>query len=299
MKRRKHKELVDEMIDTEVKFSHFFKLLGRKIKLWFIYHKCGAALLLAFIFTIIFLIIINTVITVPYTAVDVVEEEIMTVDVEYIYEDIPYEVVVPVQKQEEVTEIVSNRSKTNVTYEHCYDVDMKYNISYHGDLSEMKDKYDSLHTVGYWEGTYYQTPIVCNEEEDYELQLVYKHCKMQGNDTVDCHGGIMIEVLPQRCLTLASIPWETIFSPDKDIVLIPESVSQKKVCEERQREVEIGKRNLVEVTTTKNKTEYVPGVEYKEVRREKPVVENRTKISTKETIKYRGIITDFLARLFE
>lgn len=299
MKRKRRKDMVDEMIDTEVRFSHFFRLLHRKMKLWVIYNRLSAALFLAFAFTVIFLLIINTAVRVPYTATDVVEEEITTVDVEYVYERMPYEVVVPVQRQEESTELVSNRSRTNITYEHCYEVDMEYNISYHGDLSEMKDKYDSRHTVGYWEGTYYQTPIVCNQEQEHELQLVYRHCRMQGNETVDCHGGIMAEVLPGRCLTLPSIQWETIFSPDKDILLFPEWVSKKKVCEKRQREVEVGKRSLVEVTTTRNRTEYVPAVEYKEVKKERPVVENRTMISAKERIKYRGIITDFLARLFE
>ncbi|MCK4669749.1 MAG: hypothetical protein KAT43_00990 [Nanoarchaeota archaeon] len=296
---KKKKEIVDEIIDSEVKLSHFFKLLKRKVKLWCIYHKFSAPIFLAFIFTLIFLIIINTIITVPYTAMETVSEEIMTVDVEYVYEKIPYEVVVPVQEQEAVTELVSNRSKTNITYDYCYDVDMEFNISYHGDLSEMYEKYDSLHTVGYWEGTYYQTPIICNQEEDYELQLIYKHCRMDGSEEVDCHGGVIAEVLPGRCLTLPSIQWETIFSLDKDIILVPESVSQKTVCEKRQKEVEVGKRSLVETTVYRNKTSHIPAVEYKEVQKEKPVVKNRTLVSTKEVIKHRGLITDFLARLFE
>ncbi|MBW2987051.1 hypothetical protein KY336_00745 [Candidatus Woesearchaeota archaeon] len=294
----------DSVIDEMVKFSEYeekavdkLKVLRRRFKVWLLYNKTATVILFFFILFIVALFLLNTI-KVPYVVYEPVEEVVKDVDIEFYSEEQPYETITPVVETINHTETAIVRNGTSqVGYEYCYDVDMKYNYSLYGNLSLMENNMDKMHDTGYWEGVYSQEIIICNEENE-TITVIYDMCKYQASDELECTGHHIENIAGYYCRK-AYHTWETLFAPDKYFVVKPVDVSTKEICEKRYREVVVGKRQVVNVTHTENITKYERGVDYRNVTKNKTVLIEKKDVSSREVVKRRGLVTDLLMRLFK
>ncbi|MBD3259948.1 hypothetical protein GF371_04950 [Candidatus Woesearchaeota archaeon] len=292
----------DSVIDEMVKLSEYeekaagrLKILRRRFKVWVLYNKLPTAIFVLFVCFILLIYFLNTI-QVPYVVYEPVEEITKDVETEFYADKEPYEVVVPVVETVNHTEEKVVRNGTaEIGYEHCYEEDFSFNFSYYGDLSEMRDYMDKNHDTGYWEGQYKQEMTICNEEND-TMEFIYNLCRFQGNEELECKGEFIEKIPRHTCRDVYHV-WVTLFAPDKYMRIQPVSVSQKTICEKRYREVEVGKRRVVNVTHSENFTRYEKAVEYRDVVRNKTIVVEKKDISSKEVIQKRGLITDLISRL--
>jgi hypothetical protein len=292
--------VIDEMVkisDYEEKVVDKLKIWRRRFKVWLLYNKTATVILFFFILFIVAVFALNTI-KVPYVVYEPVEEVVKDVGIEYYSEEQPYETTVPVVETVNRTETMVVRNGTSkMGYEYCYEVDMKYNFSYFGNLSLMENRRDKKHDTGYWEGVYSQEITICNEENE-TITVIYDMCKYQGSDELECTGHHIENIAGYFCRR-AYHTWETLFAPDKYFIMKPIDVSTQKVCEKRYREIVVGKRRVINVTHTENITKYERGVGYKNVTKNKTVLVEKKDLSSREVVKKRGLVTDLLMRLFK
>lgn len=296
---KKKETVIDELVkisEYEDRLADKFKILRRRFKVWLLYNKLATAVFVLFLLVILSIYLLNTI-QVPYAVYEPVEEVTKDVETEFFSEKQPYEVVVPVVETINYTEEQVVRNGTaQVGYTSCYEVDFKFNYSYYGDLGEMRDYMDKNHDTGYWEGQYKQEMTICNEENE-TLEFIYNLCMFQGNEMLECIGEY-IEIIPGFVCRKVHHTWITLFAPDKYMRIQPVSVSKKTLCEKKYKEVEVGKRQLVNVTYSENITKYEKSVEYKDVVKNKTTLVEKKDILSKEVIRKRGLITDLISRLF-